>query len=97
MIDWENLTDEENLNMEYENLSLEDRISRLQFCAKRLDKLHDELSSLGIGNLPFDGNPADYYDKDVDANLDILVGLCKLQNIALARAEELSNLTKHAG
>lgn len=102
MIDWENLTDEQHLSIDWHNLPLEDRINRLNLCAKKLKELHDELSSLGMVNIPFDINnpwpsvPIDYYDKDFDTNLDILCGLCNLETVALARVEELSNHVEDA-
>ena len=99
MIDWENLTDEQNSAIDWHTLPLEDRISRLRFCAKEIDKLHTKLSLIGVGNLPFalyGKVPDDYFDKDLDTNLDILCGLSKLENLAAARADELSKCIKDA-
>ncbi len=98
MIDWENFTDEQTRAIDWHNLPLEDRISRLRLCSKKINKLYDELSLIGVGNLPIDANnswpgvPMDYYDKDIDTNLDILCGLTRLEETATARADELSKL-----
>lgn len=78
-------------------LTLQQRIQRMQVCAKKLNALYFKLSALGIGNIPFnDDEPIDTYDKDAEQGLDILCAITKAEKIAIERANELANQIKEA-
>lgn len=80
-----------------QNLSLQQRVERMQNCAKKINALCTEFHFMGIGNIPLTlDEPVDTYDKDAKQGLDILCALYDAEDIAKARADELANQLKEA-
>ena len=80
-----------------QDLTLTQRIERMLVCAGRIERFSRNLrEELHLGNLPFDDNPYDYYDKDVSQGLAILEIPDDAVKIALNRAQELSGHTQEA-